>query len=392
MSTNLLPNDLPNAGVPGPIPEDFDFDPFVSPPAFVSRFELPLMARIAANYATEAANNASIAQTIAVKHTPVPRPVDLDIGPPLKPLYGYSQTEFNELVASEQVCQSLAPLPVGLVRNIAKERANLKAAADSERLAEKAKEKEASSVRNKLLGSMRLTNPTPRVMARAEAVTIPSIYLLGLKNGACPPLNFFTNERIEAVTHSHSEVHTRMLRPFRADEALSAEKVQLLDLPKMISIWGSDDKHTCLTPMRFKEASKNFLAALTLVSEAPSTAEDGSSVPTFASEYQKHFDFFDQLRDFEETYPIWYRFELAARRDILKGILFDWDVYTLEVKMLLHSNLPQPPASSAKRPIEADNRLSKFPRNSFRTDVSSCSRATEFSQYPTELDRVLLLL
>ncbi|GLB41268.1 hypothetical protein LshimejAT787_0904830 [Lyophyllum shimeji] len=164
MSTNLLPNDLPNAGVPGPIPEDFDFDPFVSPPAFVSRFELPLMARIAANYATEAANNASIAQTIAVKHTPVPRPVDLDIGPPLKPLFGYSQTEFNELVASEQVCQSLAPLPVGLVRNIAKERANLKAAADSQRLAEKAKEKEASSVRNKLLGSMRLTNPTVRAV------------------------------------------------------------------------------------------------------------------------------------------------------------------------------------------------------------------------------------
>ncbi|GLB43927.1 hypothetical protein LshimejAT787_1501110 [Lyophyllum shimeji] len=218
---------------------------------------------------------------------------------------------------------------------------------------------------------MRLTNPTPRVMARAEAVTIPSIYLLGLKNGACPPLNFFTNKRIEAVTHSHSEVHTRMLRPFGADEALSAEKIQLLDLPKMISIWGSDDKHTCLTPMRFKEASKNFLAALTLVSEAPSTAEDGSPIPTFASEYQKHFDFFDQLRDFEETYPIWYRFELVARRDILKGIHFDWDVYALEVKMLLHSNVPQLLASSSKRLIEADNRVGKFPRNSFRTDVSS---------------------
>ncbi|GLB43928.1 hypothetical protein LshimejAT787_1501120 [Lyophyllum shimeji] len=87
-----------------------------------------------------------MAKTIAVKHTPVPRPEDLDIGPPLKQMYAYSQAEFNELVASEQVCQSLHPLPVGLVRTIAKERAKLKAAADSERLAEKAKEREASSI------------------------------------------------------------------------------------------------------------------------------------------------------------------------------------------------------------------------------------------------------
>ncbi|KAG6899365.1 hypothetical protein C0993_010895 [Termitomyces sp. T159_Od127] len=101
-------NILPNAGIHGPIPDDNNFDGRISLPDGITRFELPLAVRIREN---EEFNNNSILKTIGVKNTPAPRPDDMDIGPPLKPLYYYVDDKVRDLIDSEALC-ALFPLPV----------------------------------------------------------------------------------------------------------------------------------------------------------------------------------------------------------------------------------------------------------------------------------------
>jgi hypothetical protein len=68
------------------------------------------------------------------------------------------------------------------------------------------------------------------------------------------------------------------------------EKVQLLDLSKMVNLWGSDNNSSCLTPLCFLEASEFFFKALELL-VAPLANPDSTS---HAMEYRKHHDFFAQ--------------------------------------------------------------------------------------------------
>jgi hypothetical protein len=82
------------------------------------------------------------------------------------------------------------------------------------RQAKKEKEKEAETkTRASLLGSMWLANPTPCVMGKYALPVIPTTYLLGIKNKACPPLNFFTNEHIKTVNHSPQNIHIKFSHP-----------------------------------------------------------------------------------------------------------------------------------------------------------------------------------
>ncbi|KAF5376497.1 hypothetical protein D9615_008662 [Tricholomella constricta] len=218
-------------------------------------------------------------------------------------------------------------------------------------------------------------------------------------HGAAP----YTNEHIDTVNYTPQDVHFKLLRPW-ADED-STEKVQPLDMPKMISMWGSDDTSACLSPFRFVEASGNLLAALELLCDPspsvlvtmgsvtpPLTAV--TSVPSYASEYRKHRDFFAQLDNFEVTYSDWYPFELKARRDILKGVLFDWDAYASEV--LLRVRLGE--LERERRPKRASdsdpsypNKLSRHSRpdsspvarREFR-NASSVPEGTPFGTIPPQ--------
>ncbi|KAG6859756.1 hypothetical protein C0993_003507, partial [Termitomyces sp. T159_Od127] len=97
----------------------------------------------------------------------------------------------------------------------------------------------------------------------------------------------------------------------------------------MIPIWGNDDTHLCLSPLRFLEASNNLLKALKLLAKIPDSLDHQDSdvfTPTnHAIEYEKHLNFFKQVEDFENSYALWYRFEREARLDILMAnVLFNW--------------------------------------------------------------------
>ncbi|RDB30575.1 hypothetical protein Hypma_006983 [Hypsizygus marmoreus] len=301
---------LPNARLEGPLPDDFDFDAHAAVPPGVPRFEIPLASRIAQNVAIEKFNIDSVVQTVNAKFTPSPRPDDLDIGPPLKAPYCYTQNELQELIESEALCSALSPLPISLIRVIGTKRSESKRAAELERQVEKTKEKE--------------------------------------------------------------DVHVKLTQPWGNEDA-SGEKVNLLDLPKMVSLWGSDDHYSCLTLHNFFNASDNFLAALQLLC-CPS--EDTTT--TYAAEYQKHRDFFRQLSNLEETYPSWYSFELKAQRDILKGVLFDWNTYALEVTIILKAGALITQVQSSKHLLDVDDEshTDKSPRYSLQSDTSSLCHYT----------------
>ncbi|KAF5384193.1 hypothetical protein D9615_003124 [Tricholomella constricta] len=104
------------AGIPGPIPEDFDFDAYITPPDVLMVPEIPLQTRIERNVQIEKYDNQSIFKTITVKETPCPRPEDLDIGPPLKHGYAFTDDEFKELIESEAPYSTRQSYGAGLLR------------------------------------------------------------------------------------------------------------------------------------------------------------------------------------------------------------------------------------------------------------------------------------
>ncbi|KAG6871392.1 hypothetical protein C0993_003368, partial [Termitomyces sp. T159_Od127] len=84
---------LPNVGVREPIMDDYNFERRIILPNGITWFKLPLVVHIHENVTIEEFNNSSILKMIAVKNSPMPRPSDVDIGPPLKPLYYYADDE-----------------------------------------------------------------------------------------------------------------------------------------------------------------------------------------------------------------------------------------------------------------------------------------------------------
>ncbi|KAG6895793.1 hypothetical protein C0992_012504, partial [Termitomyces sp. T32_za158] len=172
---------LPNAGVVGPIPEDFDFQRHIVIPGAVTQLGLPLGTCIRRNVEIECFNEESIASTIDVMAMTVPWPPDADIGPPLKAPYFYTEDEIGELVGSQALCDSLGPFPPSLIRQIVAFRDKGKWDAELARQAEKERDKEAdSSLRNKLLGTMKMQNPVRRIFGEAKEVVIPTVYLLNI--------------------------------------------------------------------------------------------------------------------------------------------------------------------------------------------------------------------
>jgi hypothetical protein len=382
---DIMPSaQLLNAQILGPIPEDFDFSAHLKVLEGIPNFKILLTSHIAKNAEIEKANNNSILQTALVKSTPIPCPDNLDIGPTLKPPSCYSLEELQELIDSETLCTALGPLPVSLIQKIVAKCTKLKTLADVERQANKEKEKEVDSkLRSKLLRTLRLNNPIKHVMAKATDVIILTTYLLGILNKCTPPLNFFTNKHLETVNYRPQDVHTKLTQTLAIEDGAStAEKVQLLNLLKMIALWGLDDHSSCLTPFCFLEASNNLLKALKMLS-TPITSDNEASTTTYAIEYSKHHNFFAQHEYFETTYPFWYDFELKAWREILKGVCFNWDVYALEVTVILQAweLVNQSTTSTFKcSSQEVDFCTPKAARQSVLSDASSACTLTSFQE------------
>ncbi|KAG6876453.1 hypothetical protein C0992_012914, partial [Termitomyces sp. T32_za158] len=353
----------------------FDFEHHMTVPEGIARFGIPLGIRIQRNVEIERYNDESISMTVDILAISSPRPPDLDMRPALKLSYCYMETELEELANSQALCNSLGPFPPSLIRQITTSQARGKKEAELVWQAEKEKEREIdSAICNKLLGTMEMQNPVKRSFGEAKETVIPTIFLLNIRNQLILPLHFFTNNRIKLVHTSPRVIHTKFVRPFGIDEQCG-EKVQLLDLGKMITLWGNDDIYECLSPLHFLEASKNLLAALQLLCKAPTEFTDPLQAPTsnstnYAVEYEKHLSYFKQMNDFKDTFALWYDFKREARMDILLGnVVFDWAKYVACVHIILqtrqaveHSNLPS---------------RSKLPQLSIMHDVLSAHAPTD---------------
>lgn len=149
----------------------------------------------------------------------------------------------------------------------------------------------------------------------------------------------------------------------------------------MIALWGSDDDSSCLSPLGYLEASRNFLEALKLLSGKDLPSPDDPTATTHAIEFEKHRNFFVRMDGLEAKYHYCYPFELKARRDIvLKGVLFNHDVYALEVMMRL--NLRGPLHSPLKHSSDTETRLAKVPRPAPRSDAVPARSSSSFRARP----------
>ncbi|KAF9056936.1 hypothetical protein BDP27DRAFT_1511087 [Rhodocollybia butyracea] len=342
---------LTNAGIAGPIPDTFNFKAFLTlPPPLVSVGH-SIRFRNAHNCKAEQDNEDSTNITLDCRDYVGHQPVNLNVGHCLHALYPYAKEEFNELVFSEPYCAEVGPLLLFLRRKVVQGR-----------MQEKEKEKSAKDkgpVGKPLHGSMVLMNPSSRIPGQQPAVVLPDIILHSISNKLYPPLNWFTDDHLEFIQHWLHELHTKLTRPIATTDNPSPEKILVFNMAKMITIWGSDESYSCLSPLKWQQASKNLLAALSILSDTLSP-QDALTCYTFAGEFGKHRSFFINYRSFEENYTTWYEFERESCHDILKGTLFDRNYYVQQVdghlltKAASAVSLLSPPSSPSKRPSDSD--------------------------------------
>ncbi|KAE9384390.1 hypothetical protein BT96DRAFT_1098643 [Gymnopus androsaceus JB14] len=207
-------------------------------------------------------------------------------------------------------------------------------------------------------GSMILDNPSVRTPGQRPAVIIPKIFLHSIANKLYPPLNWFTNDRLEYAQHCLHDLHSKLIHPKVTPSNPSLEKTLVFDMTKMYTLWGSDETHACLTPLKWQEASANMHVALVLLLEHLLPAEQLIHF-TYAGEFEKHRSFFIGYKSFEENYAEWYTFKCEARHDILQKTLFNAEYYIGQVNGRLHAkeaalSCLSPPSSPMKHHSESD--------------------------------------
>lgn len=349
---------LPNAGIAAPIPDDFDFAAHLIIPPALDPTGWPIRIRCAHNCKVEIFNEDSLAATMNCRDN---REAFPDIGPPLMALYPYSMDEFTLLAASPQLCEKVGPLPTFIIMEV--ERIRLQK--DTRHTVATT----SSAITTKSLpvaGSMVLLKPVERISGQQPKTIVSDVFLYSIREKFFLPINWFTNERLQLAQHRLHDLHTKVHRTEPTSQGSSSEvKVQVFDMVKMSTLWGDDKDHTCLSPMKWLECMSNYLAALVTLSPAFNMELDGTALPifSFAVEFNKHLDFFQNYPDFEKSYPIWYAFERTARNDILEGILFSRDYYVQNLAILIQvrdqvklitASLMQSPPPLTKRTADSD--------------------------------------
>ncbi|KAJ7719289.1 hypothetical protein B0H16DRAFT_1475031 [Mycena metata] len=309
-------SNLPNAGIPAPIPDTFKFEAWTTLPAPLDPAGRTLKIRNAHNLRIEAANEISIDITLRCRDGDR----TADVGAALQALYAYTADEVEDMVLGEVYCTAVGPLPVFMRLQV--DRVRRRRAVRLELDTDKGEKPKTRP----LLGSMVLANPTQRIPGQQAS-----------------PSKDFPNP----------------------------DKVLTFDMAKMLQHWSSDEDYSCLSPLKWQESALNLESALVLLCGALSN--DPAAPATFAGEFRKHRLFFVNYAKFEENFRIWYAFEREARHDILKGILFDGDYYARQVDGRLHAKAAMELYSPSRRQErESDPRPPKVPR--LTNDSPSSSR------------------
>ena len=216
---------LADAGIAGPLPDIYDFNGHIKLPPALMPTGRTLRTRNVHNCAAEKFNEESVDMTSDC-HDNASRMVTQDVEPPLKPLYGILQEEFEELVFSEQYCMEVGPLPLFLRKKIVRE--CLTNAGKSEK--DKAgKEKAGKSIR----GSMVMEKPITHVPGQRPDIDIADIVLYSISNKLYLPINWFTNIHLDHIQHHLHELHTKLNRPDPSTDVPNPDKIQVFNMAKM---------------------------------------------------------------------------------------------------------------------------------------------------------------
>ena len=342
-----------NAGVPIPIPDDFDFTSWLTAPPSRSHEGISLRLRNRENSLIEEHNDESKFHTIRCRDDWQNHP---DVGLPLLAFYNYMKNEWSMMAKSEEFAKSVAPIPVYVRIGI-----------------DKVKEKEKTKG---LEGSLVIKNPIVRTPGLRLEIAVPKVVCQSLACGIKLPLHFFLDCHFEKANHAIADLHTKLLTPEASPNHPSPHKVLVFDMSKMVEAWGSDDSSSCFTALKWLQASSNLLRTLQFMSE---TIKDNK--PTFYEEYKKHHAFFTNVRDFEDSFHDIYFFEVEARRELLNGTLFDSNYYSRRVDGILDAKRSALIMWGIKRPNSGDldsrpsklhHTLSKSPNSSQTGNTSAC--------------------
>ncbi|KAJ7782035.1 hypothetical protein DFH07DRAFT_765016 [Mycena maculata] len=253
-------------------------------------------------------NRASIRATRAYKeqlqngNTP---PIATDIGKKLRAFYTYSSDELEKMIDSEAYCAHVvAPIPPKLLQYLLEARDKRSKAAEKKEEEEKlAKEKGTG-----LKGSMVMSGVTKANVLTCPAVSTPETLQAAIKYKLHPSLFWFTDPRLIWATENPAE-----LPMIKNTTINAAPEKSLLDVPKMKTIWGSDDTAEGHDVLDWTNASDNFLTALKTLCTAP----DPNNPSSYAIEMGKHQDFFRAMDDFRSHFPAYW----ASQVD---GVLNAW--------------------------------------------------------------------
>ncbi|KAJ7913089.1 hypothetical protein B0H13DRAFT_2326726 [Mycena leptocephala] len=209
------------------------------------------------------------------------------------------------MVKSVRVCDAVGPLPVYMCLMVEQARINRlefeedekrereKERSDREKLrAEKEKEKATP-----VIGNMVMSNPVVRTPAFCAPVVIPDIYLLSIFHRIHPPINWFTDERIQFAEQYGHQLASKQIRPI---DTASTEKVTVFDVAKMAAIWGDDEAHSSFQAVRSLGGSKYGDMS---PSKRPSEFDAPEARKVSRSTYDSHAgsSFRDQAHSFRES-------------------------------------------------------------------------------------------
>ena len=194
---------LLNAGIAPPIPEDFDFQPFlIISPALDPKY-WPLRAQNEHNCTVETYNEVSMVATMRCRDDRVSFP---DVGPLLKALFPYSSEELAMLAASMELCTKVGPLPTFLPMGL--ELVQLQKEKKGTKGAEMTKEN-AKAI--PIAGSMVNLNPIERVAGQQPKPVVSKIFLYLIHHKLFLPVNWFTNKHLQLAQHRLHDLHTKIL-------------------------------------------------------------------------------------------------------------------------------------------------------------------------------------
>ncbi|KAJ6500199.1 hypothetical protein C8R47DRAFT_1257864 [Mycena vitilis] len=309
-------------GLPLPLTLEFNFATWrTAPPDLPIPADMPLQERNYYNNSVEATNKASIRLTRAYERVVVAGaspPVDIDIGPALAPLYAYTAEEMDKMISMPDFCVAVAPISPNLLEVIVETRV-LRAQA-----AEKKKELERVAKENggDLKGSMVMPRTTRIDHLTRPAVTIPPLFLAALKYKLHPSLFWFTDTRLRFAGENPGEIPSR-----KNTSILSAGEKSFLDVPKMKTLWGSDDSADGNSLLSWKNAMQNLITAFEVLCPTPADGE-----PTYATLLTSHRNFVTAMDDFEPFYDVWYPTERKLRLQILdESLEFDISYWRAEL-------------------------------------------------------------